>query len=224
MKHIAIGAALNIPEGSVGDLASFYAVVFGWTFDPTDDCFLLGEEIVAVVQHRIGESGWAPLVCHAGEPGVVHGPGGEWAINDPNSADQHYEPNHKVHGRLSWIQLNTDAPERAAAFWTVLLGWELGPSDNDKFTYWRFLDGGRALAGMMGIDQRSGSMPCAWQLYFHASEPRSLTEAIEQGGGTIVVSVTRLVGGWFVVARDPAGNLFAADHMQHEPLVEGERE
>lgn len=130
-----------------------------------------------------------------------------------------YEPFQPSEGHLSWIQLNADDPPSAAEFYRRAFGWDLGPSDNDKYTYWRFLCDGVPVGGAMKIEQRSGADAApGWQVYFHAADVATTTDQCSRYGGKILVPPTAIPGGVFSVVTDPLGHVFGLDNMHHDPL------
>jgi predicted enzyme related to lactoylglutathione lyase len=131
-----------------------------------------------------------------------------------------FDPNQSTPGALSWWQLNSTDPVRSLDFYTSVLGWAGGESDNDKFTYWRFFNGQPlAHAGLMAVDERSGlDVPDGWQVYFHDDEVADAARRLVDLSGSVVVEPTEIVSGSFLVARDPAGHVFGVDRMTHGPV------
>ena len=131
-----------------------------------------------------------------------------------------YDPDQSEVGALSWCQLNSREAHRSAEFYDAVFGWTLGPSDNDKFTYWRFYNGQPlAHAGLMAVDERSGTeVPGIWQIYFHGDDQGAMAHRLGELAGSVLVQPTEIVSGSFLVASDPCGHLFGIDHMTHGPV------
>lgn len=214
----------------------FYSHLLGWTVDPAG--WSVDGDVVAHLTTGPGRpSMWVPSAACVDPPstarraerlgGEVFATDGLWWVRDPIGAwmclvadAPSYRPGDTRAGRFSWAQLNTDDPDRANDFYGQLLGWTVGASDNDKFTYQRFLLEGVAHAGLMVIDQRSGDVPVLWQIYFRVDDPAVAARRVEQLGGRIVVPPTRIVAGRFTVVEDPSGVLFGLDTMTHDPIGE----
>lgn len=132
-----------------------------------------------------------------------------------------YQAGSRRPGRPSWVQLNSVDPDSSAVFLEAVLGFGLGPSNNDKYTYWQLVNDRRSPhGGLMKIDARSGDVPPMWQVYFHSHDVPAAATAIEDAGGDILVPPTTITAGDFLVGRDPEGTVFAIDDMQLY-LVEG---
>lgn len=138
----------------------------------------------------------------------------------PAPALRAYDPAQSEPGALSWCQLNSSEPLRSAEYYSVVFGWTLGRSDNDKFTYWRFHKGGPlAHAGLMAIDERSGrGVPGVWQIYFHGDGLDEAGQRVVDSAGSVLVPATDIVAGSFLVASDPTGHMLGIDRMTHGPV------
>jgi predicted enzyme related to lactoylglutathione lyase len=228
-----------LETGRPEDLAEFYGGVFGWRLLADGSGFTLDDSLVSSCL-RGDSPGWLPVIDGRGMTGskldslgFAWAPteGSELAVidtagvrtrfeSDPSSRRfVRYDPLGARDGQPSWLQLNTSHADTALPLYCMLLGWQAGESDNDKYTYSRFIYDGMARAGAMVIDGRSGeSIEDGWQVYFHWGGLDGVADRVLSNGGTVVVPPTRLVAGQFLVAADPEGNIFGVDDMLHRPL------
>lgn len=217
-------------------LTDFYSVVFGWRMLEGGGGFALDNTPVAACR-RGPSPGWMPAIDGSGLTVSQLGPLGFRCVPidasglvatdesgvrtqiEPHSTSLRsacYEPSGSANGRPSWLQLNTSCAKKSLPLYSSLLGWEIGESSNEKYTYLRFNYDDMAHAGAMLIDRRSGeSIADGWQVYFHWDELDGVAERILSGGGTVIVPATRIVSGQFLVATDPEGNVFGVDDMVH---------
>jgi predicted enzyme related to lactoylglutathione lyase len=126
--------------------------------------------------------------------------------------------------RVVHFEIHAEEPERAAAFYRKVLGWEItkweGPMD-----YWLIKTGG---AGQPGIDgglvRRRGSGPVPGQAvnsYVCTVDVPSVDEYVGRvtaHGGQIALPKMAVPGvGWLAYATDTEGNLFGM--MQRDPTA-----
>ena len=129
-----------------------------------------------------------------------------WKASTHDETMTYYEP-----GTLSWNDLNTHDPEKAAAFYSALVGWELESRDEWPMPYWQISVDGQGQAGMMPMPAMvSAKVPSFWMPYFGASDIEADVAKAEELGATVWVKPTE-VGGKvsFAVLSDPAGATFA---------------
>lgn len=114
---------------------------------------------------------------------------------------------------LVWNELQTRAPEQAAAFYHHVFGWT---ADRDDSGYYVFAKDGRRHAGMMQIGDDWGPVPPNWAVYFMVEDLAASVATVEALGGRIQVPPTPAGAmGKFAVVQDPQGAYFTI--MQLEP-------
>lgn len=124
--------------------------------------------------------------------------------------------------RVVHFEIHAADPERTAAFYRVLFGWEIqewripGAESPPDTRYWLVTTGTDPDAGIDGgLVVRRGPAPSDGQAVNAfvctigvASLDESLTKAVF-GGGSVAVPKMPIKGvGWLAYAKDPAGNLF----------------
>ena len=214
------------------EVATFYAELFGWSPVETATATatvpgtfhsrwapVLATDDPRRMSERLTDEGWAVLLeLPVGL--VITDPGGATSLLVESGASVpglDYAPGSRIGGQPSWVQLNSDAPEAASAWLRSGLGWQVGNSENERFTYWRLLVDGEHHGGMMAVDERSGrDIRPSWQVYFHSDALGEHTRRLLERGGGVVVPETEIAAGRFVVARDPGGAVFALDDMRHD--------
>jgi uncharacterized protein len=107
----------------------------------------------------------------------------------------HYPP-----GAPCWFDLGSPDPDRAAAFYSTLLGWTIDAPDADGYRFCR-LDG--QFAAALGPGGESGKP--YWTTYFSVADVHANLEAVITNGGTETVAPYDVKGiGTFANANDPA--------------------
>lgn len=218
------------------DVGEFYHQVFGWTYSNNLIIATDGEPIGRLVRPAEDPClGWVPLLSGGRDDArslsfrvdpmigreLCTDVEGATFIRESNTNTTStgpfaYQPTDTRPGHMSWAQLNTRSFEQAEHRYCALTGWTTDRSDNNKFTYRRFLLDSQLHAGTMLIDARSGEdVVPQWQLYFRVDDVAATAALIANTAGSIVVEPTRITGGDFAVALDPAGHLFAIDRMSH---------
>lgn len=242
-----VGAVLL--TGDPSDSCLFYNALFGWELRPVAPGIASfvrdGVAEALIVSTAVEVEGWVPViqvealsattdVVTASAGAVMPIAEGIVLVEDPLGARclavepgdpavsqlRAYDPNQSVVGAMSWCQLNSRESRRSADFYEAVFGWTLGPSDNDKFTYWRFYDGRPlAHAGLMAVDERSGTqVPGVWQIYFHGDDLEAAAHRVVERSGSLLVDTTEIVSGSFLVASDPSGHMLGIDRMTHGPV------
>jgi predicted enzyme related to lactoylglutathione lyase len=123
-----------------------------------------------------------------------------------------------VPAKLRHFAINADDVPRAKAFYESIFGWRFdpwGPPD-----YYQVKNAGEGLLG--ALQQRRELVPGIRMAGYEASlgveDLRATMEAVEAGGGRIVMQPFRIEGvGELMYFQDTEGNLVGA--MQYEPGV-----
>ncbi len=111
-------------------------------------------------------------------------------------------------GAMSWNELSTREPDKAAAFYSALLGWT---TEDDGTGYVVFKNQGRMNGGMMQMDDSYGDMPAHWLTYFSVADIDAVVAKVPTLGGKVhteVISAEQ--AGRFAVISDPTGAVFTA--------------
>lgn len=117
------------------------------------------------------------------------------------------------HGALSWTELLTPDPSKAAAFYAQVLGWtaETVPMPGSMGDYTVFhVEGGNedGIAGSMTPPMPN--MPPAWLVYFIVNDCDATAALATEKGGTVMGQPMDIPGtGRLVPIQDPQGAMFA---------------
>ena len=114
-------------------------------------------------------------------------------------------------GVLSWNDLATREPEKAADFYAKLLGWDVQPQGNGVMPYWQINIDGVGEGGIMPMpDMIPPEIPAFWTVYFGSVDVRADTAKAVELGATVQaepIQVNDMV--IYSVMADPAGAVFA---------------
>jgi len=123
-------------------------------------------------------------------------------------------------GALSWADLNTRDPQRAAEFYTGLLGWDVQARLGGAMPYWVINVDGEGQGGMMPMPEMvPAETPSFWMPYFGSADiDADIAKAVSLGG-TVLVGRTDITQPApdgqsmgtvaFAVMSDPGGATFA---------------
>ncbi|MFD4246647.1 VOC family protein [Streptomyces sp. NPDC058525] len=114
------------------------------------------------------------------------------------------------HGALIWSELSTGDTDAAAAFYSAILPVTTAPTEMEGGSdYTEFKVAGRAVAGMMSLDNLPPGTPPNWLPYFHADSVDSIQSAAAEAGATVLKPAFDMVAGRMAVLADPQGAVFA---------------
>jgi len=147
-------------------------------------------------------------VMDSGRMAVIQDPTGAmvglWQPGNHIGADICNEP-----GSLSWNELMTHDPDKAAEFYTKLLGWGHSANDMGGMVYHVFTVGERSNAGMMKIQPEWGEVPPNWAVYFAVENCDAAVERATALGGKLQMPPSDAAGvGRFAILQDPQGAYF----------------
>ena len=153
-------------------------------------------------------------------PDNVPGDSGRIAvIQDPTGAyvsfwkPQRYDESmeYRMPGQLSWNDLATRDPEKAADFYSKLLGWVVKPLPGGAVPYWEIYIDGQGEGGIMPMPEMvPPEMPAYWLVYFGSADlPATVAKAVSLGATVLSEPVTVPDMVAFAVLADPAGAAFA---------------
>jgi predicted enzyme related to lactoylglutathione lyase len=128
-----------------------------------------------------------------------------WKPLLPDETIEYFQP-----GTLSWTDLTTRDPEKAVAFYTELLGWDVQPMEESPMPYWQVSVEGQGEGGIMSMPDLPAEVPSFWMPYFGTTDiAASFAKAVELGA-TVMREPTEISGMlWFAVLADTAGATFA---------------
>ncbi|WP_392899749.1 VOC family protein [Streptomyces sp. LN699] len=111
-------------------------------------------------------------------------------------------------GSPNWLDLGSPDIARDAAFYGALFGWEFVSAGPDAGGYGFFRLDGKTVAAIGALTEE-GAKP-AWMVHFDTRDIQATVQAIKDGGGTIRMEPTDVMGqGWLAQATDPQGAEFA---------------
>ncbi len=166
---------------------------------------------VATVEPAGGTVLQPPMdVMDAGRMAVLADPTGAvialWQPRDHIGAEVVNE-----HGALTWNELLTPDPGRAAAFYEQVLGWSArtAPMPTGDYTVF-FVPGGNesGIAGAMASP--APGMPAHWGVYFHVDDVEAAVTSARELGAQVMMEPTSIPQvGTFAALVDPQGAAFS---------------
>lgn len=108
-------------------------------------------------------------------------------------------------GTLCWNELVTTDRARAETFYGRLFGWSSRTTQMGAVAYTEFLNGGRAVAGMMEMQ----GIPTHWGIYIAVDDTDAAMARAEALGGRIVRPPMDLPYGRAATLSDPQGAVFS---------------
>jgi predicted enzyme related to lactoylglutathione lyase len=103
-------------------------------------------------------------------------------------------------------QLNTSDPDRAAAFYTEVLGWRIEQVGTEPAPYWGIWNGPGVNGGMMALPP-GGPAP-HWFAYFAVDDLDAQVSRTTDLGGQVLLAPMPVPGGRIAAAMDPTGAAF----------------
>lgn len=114
--------------------------------------------------------------------------------------------------RPAWVELATDDPEAARAFYASLFGWQVEVSPDPQYGGYgmaRLPDGEGDVAGITA--KMMGEAPTAWNLYVSTDDAAALGEAVTASGGRVLAPAFDVGDmGRMAVFADPTGAVISA--------------
>ncbi len=109
-------------------------------------------------------------------------------------------------GSLGWVELLTREPDRAADFYTTVLGWSVTASAH----YPRWGIDGADFGGMVTMDDKfPHEVPAHWLPYFAVADVDTAASDATTAHGTVLMEPVSLPDGpRIAVLRDPLGAMF----------------
>jgi len=113
-------------------------------------------------------------------------------------------------GCMTWNELNTREPERMAAFYAELFGWEMEAQREDgTLAYVVIKNAGNSNGGIMPMTEQHGDAPPFWLTYFTVSSCDNAVAKSRERGGDLMAGPMDLEAGRIAVLTDPQGAAFA---------------
>ncbi len=113
-------------------------------------------------------------------------------------------------GCMTWNELNTREPEKMAAFYAELFGWEMdGQMDDERLAYVVINNAGRSNGGIMPMTEQQGDAPSFWLPYFTVSSCDDAAAKARELGGEVMAGPMEPGAGRIAILTDPQGAAFA---------------
>lgn len=109
-------------------------------------------------------------------------------------------------GTLSWFELLTNDPAKAADFYCALFDWT---HSTDETGYHLFRRGERFEGGMMQIREEWGPIPPNWMVYFTVDDVDAVAARAKELGGNVMNEPFDAGVGRIAVLADPQGGGFS---------------
>lgn len=129
-----------------------------------------------------------------------------WKPEQPDETIEYFQP-----GTLSWNDLSTRDPEKAADFYATWMGWDIQPMDAGATPYWQVSVDGQGEAGIMPMPEMvPAEVPAFWMPYFGTADIATSFAKAKELGATVQAEPTQVADMLiFAVLTDPAGATFA---------------
>ena len=130
----------------------------------------------------------------------------------------HSQPQHgggvfNVPGAMTWNELMTKEPAKAADFYQNILGVEVETMSEPK-PYTVLKVGGKPVAGILTMTPEMGDLPASWDVYFASDDvDETARKAIAAGGEAVREPFDIPCIGRMAVLRDPQGAVFEVIKM-----------
>ncbi len=109
-------------------------------------------------------------------------------------------------GAPIWFDLTSSDPDRAAAFYGEIFGWDAEPPREEFGGYRNFTKNGKRVAGLSPYMPEAGGPANVWSVYLHTDDAEATLAAAQAAGGSVIVP-PMAVGdeGTMLVVTDSAG-------------------
>ena len=199
-------------------------------------CFVGGEDVAAIVDQNESPGHWNHYVAVESadeatdearrlgatvveEPFDVMDVGRMAVFSDPDGAMFCvWEPKgHAGAGRvndvgcMTWNELQSRRPEKAAAFYSGLFGWQTEPITEDGRTVYMTIKNraGWMNGGIMPTTQTPADAPSFWLIYFTVPSCDQAVAQTQELGGSVLAGPMEPGFGRIAVLSDPQGAPFA---------------
>jgi len=115
-----------------------------------------------------------------------------------------------INGTLCWADLSTPDPQRASAFYSALLGWNIFADPKDTSGYLHIKNGEQFIGGIPPANRRQPGVPAHWMAYFQVDDVDATANKAKQSGAKLFLPPMTMEGvGRMSVMADPQGAVFA---------------
>lgn len=126
-----------------------------------------------------------------------------WRSEPPHGAQVFDLP-----GAMTWNELSTAEPEKAASFYERVFGLEVETTEHPVH-YTSLKIDGRAVAGILKTTPEMGDFPPSWDVYFACDDADATAESVVAAGGKAIRAAFDIPGvGRMAVLQDPHGAVF----------------
>jgi predicted enzyme related to lactoylglutathione lyase len=108
-------------------------------------------------------------------------------------------------GSWVWVELWTDDPEAAAAFYGDVIGYGTKTIDRNGNPYGLFTGSGKNLAGLLKIPNEFENVNPGWAPYVGVSDLQQAMARVKDLGGRVVLGVEESSGALVSLILDPVG-------------------
>ncbi len=113
-------------------------------------------------------------------------------------------------GCMTWNELQSREPEKAAAFYADLFGWKMEPQEYEgKLAYVTIANSGSINGGVMPMTEAHGDAPPYWLPYFTVASCDGAAAKVRELGGRVLARPMDLEAGRISALMDPQGAAFA---------------
>jgi predicted enzyme related to lactoylglutathione lyase len=124
----------------------------------------------------------------------------------------------QTHGAISWSELMTSDPKKAADFYGTLFGWRIEVMDMGTGPYHVVKLGDAAIAGIMGMPPGAGPMPPNWGSYVTVDNVDETARRCTELGGKVLAGPMDIpTVGRFAALQDPQGAVINAITYSPQP-------
>jgi predicted enzyme related to lactoylglutathione lyase len=188
----------------------------------TWNLYLAADDVDGTVA-KAADLGGVAVIPPADVPGggrmaVIQDPVGAYVfLWKPASPDPTVE--YMLPGTLAWADLTTREPEKAADFYSDLVGWDVQFMETEGMPYWVANIDDEGEAGIMPAPaELPPEVPSYWMPYFGTADIDADFAAATSLGATGLVPPTQVSEMLiFAVLADPAGATFALLHAIGQP-------
>lgn len=120
------------------------------------------------------------------------------------------------HGTICWNELMTRDTDKAARFYSELIGWKADVTDMSEIPYTIFKAGEKQAAGMMNMPRNvPPEVPAHWMAYIAVDDVDELAAKVEKLGGKLIYGPEDVPEvGRFCVIQDPTGGAISLMKMK----------
>lgn len=130
-----------------------------------------------------------------------------------HSAPEHGGEIFNIPGAMTWNELNTKEPEKAAAFYEKVLGVEVATTDAAPgYTLLKVED--RHVAGILKSTPEMGDHPASWDVYFASDDVEATVKTAIEAGGRALREPFDVPGARMAVLQDPFDAVFEIIKME----------